>query len=362
MNKKLKALPFQVVEMEDELLLKRGLSTMVIPDKSAMVVIRVIQKALAKKPYTAEELAGLFAANTRELILNFIEHLLKKRFVVYENGCPAVPAESETPQDIFYWHFNKYQDEIAVRLNERKVSLIGINTLTKKLLKALQREHTNQVLVIDDPSLRNVTYFDDEFEITDSFWKSSDIKIIEADAAAESIGDIGFMVAASEFGSFYLLETWNQFAVQNNIPFYPGVLQNMVGYAGPLVIPGESACLKCLKHRQNSNSPGFNEKRYAEKFAFQTQQTVAYHQSMLGVLAEVIIFDLVKFINNIQWEVGSFCEIDLLSGNMKKRKLIKAPRCRTCSSASKRPVINIHKQMTTDAAWQEIEQTVGYDE
>lgn len=327
-----------------------------------MVVIRVLQKALSTKPYTADELTALFAANARELILNFIEHLIKKRFLVYEDSPADAASAVEEAQDIFYWHFNKHQKEIADRLEKKNIVFAGINTLTKQLIEALIREHTGRILVVDDPSLRNVDYFNDDFKITDSFWKNSRIEIVPEDEIGASNGHVGFMVAASEFGSFYLLEKWNRFSIENNIPFYPAVLQNMVGYAGPLVIPSESACLECLKHRQNSNSPGFGEKRYGEKYAFQTQKVAAYHQSMLRVLAEVALFDLIKFINNIQWEVGTFCEIDLLAGSMKRRKLVRAPRCRACSTASEMPLINIHKQMTSDDAWQEIEQTVGYEE
>lgn len=363
MEGKLKVKPFQIMELEDRIVLKRGVSTIVIPDKSAMIVVRVLQKALSQKAHTAEELSRLFAAKARDLVLAFIENLCQRNFIVSaDDGVVDYSEVKESPQDIFYWHFNKHQKEIASRLNDSSWVFVGVNELSKRMISALQREGKRSVIVVDDPGLRKLEFFDDDFHCIDEFWDSPSIQVLDFDEFRRLQTDVGFLVAATEFGSFMLLEEWNEYAIRHQIPFYPAVLQNMVGYAGPLVIPGNGACLECLKLRQNSNNSDFKEKREIERFAFQNQHLSAYHNSMLTVLAEVAIFDLVKFSNNIQWEVGVLCEIDLLSGSMVRRKLMKAPRCKACSAASRKPAINIYKQMTTDAAWAEIEQTVGYDD
>jgi thiazole/oxazole-forming peptide maturase SagC family component len=327
-----------------------------------MVVIRVIQKALEQSPYSAEELANLFSGTIRQLVLTFIEYLIKKNYIVSAEAPFLAPTKKEEPQDIFYWHFNQHQQQIAEQLNTKPWAFAGMNKLNKHMITALLREGKQHVIVVDDPHLRNIEFFDDYFTCIDEFWSNPAIEVIPEDDFLDNKRDVGFIIAASEFGSFSLLEEWNSYAVQHKIPFYPAVLQNMVGYAGPLVIPGEGPCLECLTHRQNSNTAEFREKRQVEKFAFESQKLVAYHQAMLTVLAEVGIFDLVKFNNNIQWDVGTLCEIDLLGGNMTRRKLIKAPRCRTCSRSAHQPAVNLHKQMTSDEAWKEIEQTVGYEE
>ncbi len=334
---------------------------MMIPNKSALLVVKVLQKALLQGPKTANELALLFAGNVREIILDFIDHLRKKRFIIAEDETPD-SVTAEAAQDIFYWHFNKHQEQVSQILNEKPWAFVGINKMNKQIIETLLKDGKEGIIVVDDPSLRNVEFFDDEFHLTDEFWKSENLIVTTDDAFEKNTVDYGFIISGSEFGSFYLLERWNSFAVKNKVPFYPVVLQNMVGYAGPLVIPQEGACLECLKARQNSNSPRFEEKRLAEQYAFEGQDTTAYHNTMLTMLAQVASFDLIKFNSNIQWEIGTIREIDLLSGSMTRRKLIKAPRCKTCSDAPKLPLINIRKQMTTDEAWAEIEQTVGYHE
>lgn len=354
-------IPIQIIELEDRVILKRGLSSVEIPDKNALVIIKVIQKALMKSAQTKEELLSLFAGGVRPIIDAFIEHLINKKFILLEGEQPTDNTD-EQAQDIFYWHFNSHQKEVSDVLNDAQWTFVGVNKLSKFIISALLRDGIEAFTIIDEQSLRNVDFFDNEHQITDPFWANEKLKIVSTDGYLASINQKQFLVAASEFGSFYLLEEWNKLALDNDIPFYPILLQNMVGYAGPLVLKTEGACLECLKIRQNSTTSDFNEKRITEQFAFEGQKVVAYHESMLRTLAEVAAFELVKFKSSIQWELSSVLELDLLASTMQRRKVIKAPRCKACSPLNTKPMVNLHKQMTSDENWEMIEQTVGYDE
>ena len=364
MNERLILLPLQIIEQEDGIIIKRGLEQILIPNSNALLIMQVIQRALLKQPLSRESLLSLFAAPLRPLIADLVEHLLKKRFMLQErDGKVLHQSHLENAQDVFYWHFNQYQQNIADTLNQKNWLFIGVNHLNQQLLQAMLDEGLENYIIVDDPMLRNIENFNDDHQINSIFWKSHADRIVDEDEVIHcntvNRKDLGFVVAASEFGSFYLLERWNEYAVQNDLGFYPVVLQNMVGYAGPLVIPHESACFTCLKSRQNSHKSNFSECRLTEKHAFGGQKVVAYHQSMLKILAAVAQFDLVKFKSNIQWEVGTLCEIDLLNGNMTRRKLLKSPRCPVCSGLRNQPLVNIHKQLTSNQAWDEIRQTVG---
>ncbi len=364
MDQKLIILPIQVIEQDDGIILKRGLEQMLIPDKNALLIIRVIQKALLQQPRSADDLLTLFTGPIRPLISNLIDHLIKKRFLLMQSdGMERGNIIEESAQDIFYWHFNLHQQQIASILNEKCWVFVGINQLTQELLQVMLNEGLDNYCIVDDPMLRNIDNFDANHQLTSEFWQKLSNKIISEDEVfagdAVQIFNFGFVVAASEFGSFYLLERWNQFAVESGLSFYPVLLQNMVGYAGPLVIPHETACFACLKARQNSQNSSFEERRQTEKYAFAGQKVVAYHQSMLKVLAAVAQFDLIKFKSNIQWEVGTLCEMDLLGGSMTRRKLLKAPRCPICSGLHDVPLVNVYKRLTSSQDWDEIRQTVG---
>ncbi|MEE3650612.1 MULTISPECIES: TOMM precursor leader peptide-binding protein [unclassified Brenneria] len=363
MNDKLILLPIQIIETEDAVILKRGLAQLLIPDTNILLIIRVIQKALLQQPYSVAELKSLFAAPVQPLVEELLNKLLEKRFLQLQTdkGPTDQQLSVDPAQEIFYWHFNQYQQQIANTLNQKYWLFVGINKLNMLLLQAMQREGLQNYLIVDDPMLRNIDFFDDNHQLSADFWQQQTDRIVSEDQLflGKYNAQIGFVVAASEFGSFFLLERWNEYAIKQKLTFYPVLLQNMVGYAGPLVIPHESACLTCLKSRQNSHSNGFAERRTTEQYAFAGQKVAAYHESMLHTLAAVAQFDLVKFISNIQWEVGTLCEIDLLAGSMTRRKLLKAPRCSICSGLHDAPQVNLYQQITSDDAWQEIRQTVG---
>lgn len=368
MSDKLILLPIQIIEMEDAIILKRGLSQLLVPDPNVLLIIRVVQKALLLQPYSITELTSLFAAPVQPLVEELLSKLLEKNFLQLQTEKSQENKQEtnqqlsvEPTQDVFYWHFNQHQEQVASTLNQKYWLFVGVNKVNMLLLQSMQREGLKNYLIIDDPMLRNIDFFDDNHQLSSSFWKQqADYIISEEQLFTEDHRDkIGFVVAASEFGSFFLLERWNEYAVRQQLAFYPVLLQNMIGYAGPLVIPQEGACLACLKSRQNSHSDGFAERRITERYAFAGQKVAAYHESMLQTLAAVAQFDLVKFISNIQWEVGTLCEIDLLAGSMTRRKLLKVPRCPICSGLHGIPPTNLHKQLTSDEEWQEIRQTVG---
>src|SRR5699024_8857416 len=161
-----------VLEMEDKIILKRGISSIVIPDKGAMIVIKVIQKALAQSNYTSRELTSFFSNSTHDLVLSFINNLIKRRFIVpvkTKNDERTPISEDEDPQDIFYWHFNKYQKGVSKLLNEKPIAFIGINELNKRMIAALIREGKKNIIVIDDPSLRKIEFFNNDFKCIDLF-------------------------------------------------------------------------------------------------------------------------------------------------------------------------------------------------
>ncbi|KFX06127.1 hypothetical protein KP22_09765 [Pectobacterium betavasculorum] len=363
MSEKLILLPIQIIEMEGSVILKRGLTQILIPDLNVLLIMRVIQKALQQQPYSVDELKLFFAASVQPLVEELLKKLLEKRFLQLQTDEESTNQQLsvEPAQEVFYWHFNQHQQQVASTLNQKYWLFVGINKLNKSLLQAMQREGLQNYLIVDDPMLRNIDFFDDKLQLSITFWQQQADRIVSEDQIFSGKYDsqIGFVIAASEFGSFFLLERWNEYAVRQGLTFYPALLQNMVGYAGPLVIPQESACLTCLKLRQNSHSNGFAERRITEQHAFAGQKVAAYHESMLQTLAAVARFDLVKFISNIQWEVGTLCEVDLLAGNMTRRKLLKAPRCPVCSGLHGLPKVNLYRQITSDEEWDEIRQTAG---
>ena len=120
----------------DGIVLRRGVEQILVPDLNALLVMRVLQKAMLQKPCTQKELAALFAAPVRPLVDSLLDLLRAKRFIVPTdaNDVAQHGGATESPTDIFYWHFNQSQTRIAKTLNETCWAFVGINRLNQHLL------------------------------------------------------------------------------------------------------------------------------------------------------------------------------------------------------------------------------------
>nr|WP_314542823.1 hypothetical protein [uncultured Massilia sp.] len=208
---KLAMLPIQDIAQDDGVILKRGAVQTLIPGSDVLLVLRVVQKALRQAPRSSADLQELFAAPARPLVASLLDHLVRKGFLVAHGDAPAQGHES--PQDIFYWHFNKHQADVARVLNDTTWLFAGINRLNGLLLQALEDEGLDNYAVVDDPMLRDAAAFGDDQRLLPGFWAERAQRIVAEDEAIDAPGRYGFVVAASEFGSAFLLERWNAFAV-----------------------------------------------------------------------------------------------------------------------------------------------------
>ena len=145
------------------------------------------------------------------------------------------------------------------------------------------------------------------------------------------------LIATSDFGGLQLMRQWNEFCVQHGRHFLPVVLQDLIGYVGPLVIPGETACFECLRARQNANLEEASARRAAEHAAFEGQGIVGCHPAMASVLGDIAAIELTKFygIRMPIWQVGTLIEVNLLAGRMTPRKVLKVPRCAVCGTLNR---------------------------
>src|SRR5262249_10319169 len=146
------------------------------------------------------------------------------------------------------------------------------------------------------------------------------------------------IVATSDFGGLTSMRQWNEFCVTRNIHFFPVVLQNLVGYVGPLVVPGETPCFECVRARQNANIEDPTTRAAAEPHAFSSQHVIGFHPSMATILGDIAAVELGKFYGG--WlaseSVGSLIVVRLLVPSVTTHRVLKIPRCPVCSDLNKR--------------------------
>jgi thiazole/oxazole-forming peptide maturase SagC family component len=187
--------------------------------------------------------------------------------------------------------------------------------------------------VVDEPTFRNVRFFDDGERLISQRWGLCAPEPFETWKDALPSGETTCLVVCSDFGGLQRLAEWNALAHGRGWHFLPVVLQNAVGLVGPLVIPGETACFQCLLVREEANSPSVAIKRATEVFAFEGQLIAAYHPSMASALGDVAAMELTKHYA-YGWTsaaIGNAIEVNLLTATMQPRPILQAPNCPVCS-------------------------------
>jgi bacteriocin biosynthesis cyclodehydratase domain-containing protein len=287
---------------------------------------------------TREEIAGLFAAPDRPGVERLVDHLVSRRLLVPAGEAPAA-ADDESNLDVFYWHFDRRREEVQRDLGHRRILLVGVNELSRRCGEALADAGLGCAAVVDDPPLGNPALTEGRNGTGGARWPDRLPRPVAVEAWRETFDPAGVdcLIATAEFGGQHLLRRWNAFCVDRELRFLPVLLQDLVGSIGPLVIPGETACLECLRARQNSHLEDPASQRAAELRAEEGRKTVAFHPLMVSVLGEVAAFELLKYFAGIpEWRVGCLLEMSLLAGSLRSRRVLKVPRCAVCSPLNRR--------------------------
>jgi len=351
---RLKALPVQLVEVDDGVILRRGCTQLMVSGPEAAKTVGMILTAAYGAGITVEEARAASAAPLRDDVEDLIVKLRERLILVPGDAEAPPPPQQETELEVFYWHFGTRPEQVAQRIQQKRIAILGVNTISRRLATVLAETGVAGVEVIDFPLLRNLRLFDDRGRLNAGAWgvpgKSPLAFETWADGASESMD---CLVATSDFGAQQIMRDWNRFCVQYKQHFFPVVLQDVIGYVGPLVVPGETACFECLRGRQNANMDDPKSARAAEDRAFQGQMVNGFHPSLASVLGDFAAIELTKFYSGSipASRAGSLIEVNLLYPELNIRRVLKVPRCAVCSNLNRRSSASVTKDIPSAQDW-----------
>lgn len=335
----LQALPTRLIECDGGIRLRRGcVEVRVSGEQAADIVQRVLAATLGRRA-SLDEICESFAVPDRPAVRDLILELEKRGIVTSADG-PAGLEEVEGPLEIFYWHFGQRTRAVNTRLAEHRIAIVGVNSVSRELLACLAAGGMTDIDVVDDPTLRNRRLFDGGTTLAAVGWPPS------VQPVARNLWDpatLGCLVATSEVGGARQMREWNAFCLEHGCHFLPVVLQDLIGYVGPLVVPGETACFECMTARWNSNLAGL-ESRW-ELLDAASHDVVGFHPAMATVLGAIAAFELTKFYG-VQLPlsaVGNLIEVNLLTMQMQTHRVLRVPRCPACSPLNHRASASLTK-------------------
>jgi molybdopterin-synthase adenylyltransferase len=349
---KLRALPIQIVEITGAVILKRGRLEVVVAGEEAAEIVRDLLRYLSEGAATSEQLLERFLPDEREEVSQLIDHLVSKRILVPEDEMASSVDEEESQLDIFYWHFGERGPNVAEVLNNQRFLIVGINSISQRLVAALEALRVSSFQLVDYPLLRNLRLFDKRGENVSAGWNGNSTFLHKQTPNEIDPESFDILIATSDFGGFSLLREWNEFCVLHDRCFFPVLLQDLIGYVGPVVLPRKSACFECFILRQNSHLSNPAIERAAEFTAFEGQSVVGFHPSMASILGDLAAFELTKFygLGPATWTISTQIEVNLLAATMKPRRILRLPRCPVCTSLHERTSITVFKDIFQSSA------------
>lgn len=348
---KLKALPCQLISIGNGVLLKRGCTEFRIVGERAAEIVRIVLETTANGGGTKEDICKRFAAHQRPAVEQLIKQLFVRRVLMPADGLAFPDEGQENSLGIFYWHFGEQTKQISRRLESRRIAVLGINEISRQLISSFVGSDVRDFDVVDDPELRNLRMFDETGGVKRQRWQFKSPRQLEEWKSQANPQPGSCLIATSDFGDQQRMRAWNEFCIKRRIHFLPIVLRNVVGYIGPFVIPGETACFECLRARQNANLRDPDAQRVAEAEAFKGQRIVGFHPSMASVLGDLAAIELIKFHSGAlpRTPAGTLIEVNLLATELTARKVLKIPRCPVCSPLNARSSATTEKKSLAPA-------------
>lgn len=321
-------LPVHVIEHRGGAILKRGsLETRIGGERAFEVLRRIVEEAREGAPL--ERLREHFIEAERPTIDYLLKQLIERRLLVPTDEWPA---GGDTPEGIFYWEFGQDAGAVRSRLREARLVIVGVNEITRELNCVLLRSGFERMVVVDYPVFRNLRLFGDGGALDQRAWgEPPPMSLAEWEESATT-DLVDCLIATSDHGGLHWMRQWNRFCAENCLDFFPVVLQNLIGYIGPYIIPGETACFECVRARQNSHLDRPEEERAFEAVASEAQDVVGFHPAMSGAVANVAAMALVNLFSRTLpfTQVASLIELNLVVPRMVARKVLRIPNCAVC--------------------------------
>lgn len=342
----LRSVPLQAILHEGIVILKRGALETRLEGAGIAEIVQLVLDATSGAGIAREQLVARFAEPGRADVEALLELMLDRRLLVVANAAESTPDPAETALDVFYWNLGQSAAEVNKSLAERRITVLGVNHITHAIVSILQSSGLHPPTVVDYPLFRNISFFDESGALNPARWPHPSPRAFEPWAESLERGSIDCLVATSDFGGLHWMRQWNEVCVTNNIHFLPVVLQNVIGYVGPLVVPGDTACFECARARQNAHMADHDLRRASELVAFEGQSIAAYHPAMPMAVASVAAMELTKLYGNLRVprrRVGVLLEVNLLAPTITAHKVLKVPRCTVCGINSIHPAVTPSK-------------------
>lgn len=333
----LMSLPFHVrARSPSEIIVSRGMVSIQLEGDDVLALLRDICDRLSRSSASRMQVIAAAGVGRQEEAARVLDLLIERRIVVPSvAGHPQLQG-LESPLDLFQWQFGSRALAPRPEFADAGVAVVGRNHIGAPLVAALTDAGFTRVAAVDDPFLNRPGTPTDAVDWLDP-----------REFVARMLDATRIVVVCSDGGSVSMLREWNAICVRSGLRVLPVLLQGMVGFVGPLVVPGATACLECKVRRESGGAPLASGPDVLEAEASRAS-LAAFHPSMAAILAHCATMELVKYLGDLPVATaGVVYDINLLRPEMVSRRVLKIPGCPVCSPVNATPafsIVDVEKQ------------------
>lgn len=328
-------LRFFVVLSGDGVVVKRGSTEVAISGAGAVAVVEELTN-IASRGATATEICEQFEPEDRAVVAALLDGLVASRLFVRD--APSSSEAEEGNLDVWYWEHETTRAAAAQALNDANLVVVGLNGISEQLARSLRAVGARAPRLVRDARFDDRSMASEAAGLFDTEPGSFESWLAEPPAPS-------CVVATSPFGNLRALLDCNRACLERQQRFLPVWLQNSVGYVGPLVLPGETACLDCARTRWNAGLDDSLARAAVDDVPPDAQRLIGFHPAMASMLGDLAALELSRFfVRGLPLSrLGTHTEMHMLAPRLNVRPVLKLPRCPSCSPLKRRASVAVRR-------------------
>jgi len=138
----------------------------------------------------------------------------------------------------------------------------------------------------------------------------------------------------------------NRVALTEGIPCLYGIYQVHSLQVGPLVVPNQTACMACMRVREDNNYPSFGSSNSLSDRVEEIHEQIsgsATQPFLRNILCGYLASEIVQFMDSrqIPTTYKSFISVDLRTLTFERHNLLKVPHCQECGVHTTMPFTRV---------------------
>ncbi|MER6947192.1 TOMM precursor leader peptide-binding protein [Nonomuraea sp. NPDC000554] len=321
--------------------------------RAASPALRALLRLCASSPVDRDELAERTPAPAEE-VDQAITALLEARVLVEEHDVEALTRDERSSRQALF--FSMFQPaaraaEMTASLSERTVVILGVGGIGSSVATQLATAGVGTLRLVDRDHVEASNLH------RQYLYSTADVGMPKVDTAArrlaercpslrveardrtlagardvtEVVAGADLVVATADSPQPDIRRWVNAGCLAAGVAFLPGGFTQHLGIAGPLVVPGESACLACLDEQLRAGNGGHELPAVENR-----DRRVPAFGPLCAIVAGLLAAEAIRFLTGVVPPalLNRMSYFDLLGMETSEQPVARSATCPACGAAS----------------------------